>query len=189
MKRLLLVVLSMVAFGALAAEGGYLFVTFRGEGSAEGEQIYFGLSNDGIRWEALNGDKPALVSTLGEKARAIRICCAAKTADSTYRNGPLHLPQPELVRAVRAGSRAILIWESQNLVDWSQPRLVTVAPTDAGCTGRLKPSMIRPARNTSFIGLRPPSGIISPSTASGEHGPRTLKSSANLSFTSKSRRP
>ena len=125
----------MVAFGALAAEGGYLFVTFRGEGSAEGEQIYFGLSNDGIRWDALNGDKPALVSTLGEKGARDPYLLRGE-------DGKFYLIATDLSifhnrdwgRAVRAGSRAILIWESQNLVDWSQPRLVTVAPTDAGCT-------------------------------------------------------
>ena len=37
-------------------------------------------------------------------------------------------------RHTHAGSKSIVIWDSTNLVDWSSPRLVKVAPDDAGCT-------------------------------------------------------
>jgi hypothetical protein len=40
---------------------------------------------------------------------------------------------PDWTRAVRAGSRSIVVWESTDLVKWSPPRLVAVAPEDAGC--------------------------------------------------------
>jgi len=36
-------------------------------------------------------------------------------------------------RAVRAGSRSLVIWESTDLTHWSEPRIVKVAPDDAGC--------------------------------------------------------
>ncbi len=36
-------------------------------------------------------------------------------------------------RSLRAGSRSIVVWESPDLVNWSEPRLVKVAPDDAGC--------------------------------------------------------
>ena len=57
----------LAGFSAAAGEGGYLFVTFKGESSPMSEQIYFALSQDGRKWEALNQSKPVLVSTLGEK--------------------------------------------------------------------------------------------------------------------------
>ena len=48
---------------------GYLFTYFTGEGTADGEQIYYALSkgNDPLHWRELNGGKPVLTSTLGEK--------------------------------------------------------------------------------------------------------------------------
>ena len=36
-------------------------------------------------------------------------------------------------RAMRAGSRSMVIWESPDLVNWSAPRLALVAPEIAGC--------------------------------------------------------
>jgi hypothetical protein len=49
------------------ATGGYLFTTFRGESTPTSEQIYFGLSPDVMRWDALNNGKPVLISNVGEK--------------------------------------------------------------------------------------------------------------------------
>ena len=46
--------------------GAYLFAHFTGE-SPRGEQIYFPVSEDGLRWTDLNGSDPVLVSTLGDK--------------------------------------------------------------------------------------------------------------------------
>ena len=48
---------------------GYLFSYFTGEGTANGEQLYFGLSkgNDPLHWRELNGGQPVLTSTLGDK--------------------------------------------------------------------------------------------------------------------------
>src|SRR5689334_456014 len=39
---------------APAPKGGYLFTTFKGESTPKTEQIYFGLSPDGLHWDALN---------------------------------------------------------------------------------------------------------------------------------------
>jgi hypothetical protein len=36
-------------------------------------------------------------------------------------------------RAVTEGSRSILIWESNDLIHWSEQRMVEVAPPDADC--------------------------------------------------------
>ena len=62
---------------AFAGDGGFLFVTFKGEQSPMTEQIYFGLSKDGRKWDALNGGEPVLVSKLGEKGVRDPFCVAA----------------------------------------------------------------------------------------------------------------
>ncbi|MFT4177290.1 MAG: glycoside hydrolase family 43 protein [Luteolibacter sp.] len=136
MKKLSILWFSLMIGIAGASEiGGYLFVTFRNERSALAEQVYFGLSKNGSQWEALNDGKPVLVSDLGEKgARDPNIIRA--------QNGKFYIIATDLsifhnrswTRAVEEGSRSILIWESTDLVKWSEPRLVTVAPPDAGCT-------------------------------------------------------
>jgi hypothetical protein len=121
---------------AFAADGGYLFVTFKGEQTPMSEQIYFAVSQDGRNWNALNSAQPVLVSKLGEKG--VRDPYLIRAHDGKK----FHLIATDLSinlnhdwsRAVRAGSKSIVIWDSTNLVQWSEPRLVQVAPDDAGCT-------------------------------------------------------
>ena len=132
---LLAVLIALVAEADADAAAGYLFATFKGEGSLLEEQVYFAVSEDGRRWESLNRGEPVLASRLGE--RGVRDPYLLRKHDgesfvliatdlSIHRN-------PDWSRAVRAGSRSIVIWESRNLVDWSSPRLAEVAPKDAGC--------------------------------------------------------
>jgi sucrose-6-phosphate hydrolase SacC (GH32 family) len=134
--RSLFLLLFLAATNLFAGEGGFLFVTFKGEQSPMTEQIYFGLSKDGRNWSALNGSQPVLVSQLGEKGvrdpyllRAHEgnrfILLATDLSINLNHNWR---------RAVEAGSRSIVIWESTDLVHWSEPRLVPVAAEDAGCT-------------------------------------------------------
>jgi len=142
LTRLLCIAAAMLCFSLARAsdDGGFLFVTFRGEGTAGGEQIYFGLSRDGKHWQALNGGKPALTSALGEKGARDPYVLRAADGDNGG-GGKFYLIATDLSiyrnhdwkRAVQSGSRAILVWESSDLVNWSAPRLVNVAPPDAGC--------------------------------------------------------
>lgn len=120
----------------VANDGGFMFVTFKGEQTPLTEQIYFSLSNDGRRWEALNGAEPVLVSTLGEKGVRDPYLVRAHDGKTFYliaTDLSIHLNR-SWSRAVRAGSRSLVVWESKDLVEWSEPRLVPVAPEDAGCT-------------------------------------------------------
>ncbi len=121
---------------AFAADGGYLFVTFNGEKTPLTEQIYLGLSPDGRNWEALNDAKPVLVSPLGEKG--VRDPFIIRSPDGKKAwllatDLSIHL-NPVWKRAATAGSKSIVIWESSDLVTWSEPRLVKISPEDAGCT-------------------------------------------------------
>ena len=128
---------SALACSAIAAApAGFLFVTFKGEQTPLSEQIYFAVSTDGRNWSALNNSQPVLVSQLGEKG--VRDPYLLRAHD----NSKFYLIATDLSinrngnwgRAVRAGSRSLVIWESVDLVTWSEPRLVEVAPEDAGCT-------------------------------------------------------
>ena len=116
--------------------GGFLFVTFKGEQNPLTEQIYFSLSKDGRNWTALNDGNPVLVSKLGEKG--VRDPYVLRSQDGKKffviaTDLSMNLNH-NWGRAVREGSRSILVWESPDLVHWSEPRLVKVAPDDAGCT-------------------------------------------------------
>lgn len=135
LKMLFLLVSLPAATSPLAAEGGFLFVTFKGEQTPMSEQIYFALSHDGRHWSALNGSHPVLVSTLGEKgvrdpylirAHGGKKFYLVATDLSVCANGNWN-------RATHAGSHSLVIWDSTDLVHWSKPRLVKVAPDDAGC--------------------------------------------------------
>lgn len=132
-----LLALAVSSLGALAAPAGYLFVTFKGEETPLTEQIYFATSRDGRTWNALNNSAPVLVSKLGEKG--VRDPYLLRAHDGTKffliaTDLSVHFLDNDWGRAVRAGSQAIIIWESPDLVTWSAPRRVKVAPRDAGCT-------------------------------------------------------
>lgn len=121
---------------ASAADGGYLFVTFKGERTPMTEQIYFAVSKDGRQWNALNGGEPVLISKLGEKGVRDPYLLRAHDGKKFYllaTDLSIHLNH-DWGRSQTAGSKSIVIWESTDLVKWSAPRLVRVAAADAGCT-------------------------------------------------------
>lgn len=114
---------------------GFLFVTFKGQEGPLDEQIYFALSKDGRNWTALNDGKPVLVSQLGEKGVRDPYLLRSHDGKTFYLIATdLSWARDRSVpRSVRAGSRSIMIWESADLIHWSEPRLVAVAPEDGGC--------------------------------------------------------
>lgn len=127
-------VLSLLICSAALADG-YLFATFKGEQTPMTEQIYFVVSQDGRNWQELNGGKPTLVSAIGEKG--VRDPFLVRKHDGGFVLIATDLSinrNHNWGRAVTAGSRSIVIWESDDLVKWSGPRLVKVSPDNAGCT-------------------------------------------------------
>lgn len=114
----------------------YLFAYFKGEGLAQGEQIYFAISQDGLHWTDLNEGNPVLTSSLGEKG--LRDPFIMRSADGSkfyviatdlkiYGNG-------NWTAAQTTGSKSIMVWESNDLIHWSDQRMCQVAPQGAGCT-------------------------------------------------------
>lgn len=113
---------------------GYLFVYFTGE-SENGEQVYFAVSKDGLHWKDLNGGYPVLSSSLGEKGVRDPFLLRSAEGDKFFliatdlriANGKGWGP------AQYEGSRSILVWESEDLMHWSEERRVEVGIPQAGC--------------------------------------------------------
>ncbi|MER5444107.1 family 43 glycosylhydrolase [Streptomyces sp. NPDC002764] len=119
---------------------GYLFAYFTGEGAADGEQIRYALSrgDDPLHWRELNQGKPVLTSTIGEKGLRDPFVIRSPEGDKfyliatdlrMYKNSSGSWDQVQ-----RHGSKSIMIWESTDLVHWTDQRLVQVAPGNAGNT-------------------------------------------------------
>lgn len=117
---------------------GYLFSYFTGEGYSNGEQIYNGLSNgnDPLSWREINNGQPVLTSTLGTQGLRDPFIIRSPEGDKFYQiatdlkiygNGDWDASQ-------RSGSKSIMVWESTDLVNWTNQRLVKVSPDTAGNT-------------------------------------------------------
>lgn len=134
MKKILLLLLSSLKL--IANDGGYLFVTFKNGDDRMSEQIYFALSKDGRHWEALNKEKPVLVSKVGD--RGVRDPFVLRTQDGkgfVIIATDLSMSRTrDWGKAQTKGSKSVVIWTSRDLVNWSKPLLAKVAPDDAGCT-------------------------------------------------------
>jgi GH43 family beta-xylosidase len=115
---------------------GYIFTYFIGENFANGEQIYLGASKDGLNWEELNDSKPILTSDLGEKGVRDPFIIRSPEGDKFY----LIATDLKIYNgngwgaAQSSGSQSIMVWESTDLVNWSNQRMVEVAIDTAGCT-------------------------------------------------------
>lgn len=119
----------------------YLFVHFVGtEGTAESEQVYFSVSKDGNTWNTLNNNKPILTSTLGENGTRDPHIVRSPEGDKFFliaTDLSIYGRRDDSNRwgtCQTSGSKSIMVWESADLVNWSDQRMVTVADKNAGCT-------------------------------------------------------
>ncbi|MEZ0216589.1 MAG: family 43 glycosylhydrolase, partial [Rariglobus sp.] len=114
----------------------YLMVHFTGE-SPRGEQIYFSVSEDGLHWSELNNSEPVLVSSLGEKGVRDPALVRSPDGKKVYLLATdLRIANRKGWGAARAqGSTSLVIWESTDLVNWSEPWMADVASAipEAGC--------------------------------------------------------
>ncbi len=118
----------------MAQYTGYLFVHFTGE-QPMGEQIYFSLSRDGMHWKDLNAGEPVLVSHIGE--------CGVR--DPFILRNPLNGKYVIVATDLRieagkgwdaaqyAGSRSLIVWQSDDMTDWEGPQSYEVGIPQAGC--------------------------------------------------------
>lgn len=113
----------------------YLFVHFIGE-SPMGEQIYFSVSKDGLNWTDLNHSEPVLTSKKGEKGVRDPAIIRAENGKFYILATDLRIASGKGWDAARfEGSTSLVFWESDDLLNWSEPWLVDVAGDipDAGC--------------------------------------------------------
>lgn len=118
----------------------YLFVHFKEKTTPDGEQVYFGLSRDGFHWEAVNEGRPVLWSYQGDKG-------VRDFAVTRAQNGMFYILATDLSLAYgmrnqyhhsweeigRNGSRQMVLWESADLVHWSEQRMITFGGEEMGC--------------------------------------------------------
>jgi hypothetical protein len=116
---------------------GYAFSYFV-DNSLAGENIFFAASNgnDALSWTELNNGEPVLTSSQGTRGLRDPFLIRSPEGDTFY------LIATDLSigsgtswgDAVRKGSLYLEVWESNDLINWSEQRHVKVAPDNAGNT-------------------------------------------------------
>lgn len=121
-----------------AEDSAYIWAFFTGEGVG-GEKISFAASkgNDALDWNSLNEGTPLFASELGEKGLRDPFILRSPDGDKFYliatdlkidgRTGGFRGAQTH-------GSLYIEVWESNDLVNWSEQRHVKVSSEYAGNT-------------------------------------------------------
>jgi hypothetical protein len=118
------------------APAGHLLVHFVEAPEGHGEQVFFSLSDgpDPTRWTRANGGRPVLESRIGTTGardpfivRGADEFVVIATDLRVWGDGPHRWDE-----WIRTGSRSLLVWRSADLVTWSGPELVAVAPPTAG---------------------------------------------------------
>lgn len=109
------------------------------------ERIYFGISEDGLNFNALNNGQFVLESKLGTHGLRDPFIIRSPEGDRFYliatdltvagitQDGTTYPGQGWSQNQV-SGSQKIMVWESTDLVNWSEQRECKVAVDTAGCT-------------------------------------------------------
>ncbi len=133
-----------------------LFVHFRETTTPDGEQVYFGLSRDGLHWEAVNGGRPVLWAYYGDHGvRDMTVVRDRKT-------GRVHIFATDLSLAYgmrgkyahswanisRMGSHALAHWQSDDLVRWTEEELLPMGD-QFGCVWA--PDVLYDARREDYL--------------------------------------
>lgn len=149
---------------------GYLFAHFIGEQEENQEQIYFAISEDGLNFKDLNQCKPVLVSKIGERGVRDPYLYRSPIEDkfyliatdlSIYNRGGWFKNEQGYYDASTTGSSNLVLWESNDLINWSDAKLLPVAPKNAGMAWA--PEMIYSDETKEYI-IFFASSIMDPST-------------------------
>lgn len=112
----------------------YLFTHFTETNTGDKEQIWFAISRDGIHWTDLGGDEPVLAAKLGTKGIRDPFIIYDEKAKKYYIIATdLNTASGNWGDFSSRGSRSIFVWESEDLINWSDERLVEVGIENAGC--------------------------------------------------------
>lgn len=128
----------------MAETTDYLFAYFPYT-NVKDERIYFGTSEDGLNFSALNNGKFVLESKLGTHGLRDPFIIRSHEGDRFYliatdltvagleQDGTKY-PGMGFDSNQQHGSQYIMVWESTDLVNWSEQRMCHVAKDNAGCT-------------------------------------------------------
>ena len=123
----------------------YIFAYFPYTDAMKDERIYFGISEDGLNFNALNNGQFVLESTLGTHGLRDPFIIRSPEGDRFYliatdltvaglTQGDTVYPGQSWNENQVYGSQKIMVWESTDLVNWSDQRECKVARDNAGCT-------------------------------------------------------
>ena len=112
----------------------YLFVHFKERSTPDGEQVYFSISKDGFHWNAVNGGHPVLWAYYGTRGvrdfTIVRHPISGKfyivATDLSISYGVRRHRKDFWKHAGTEGSTSLSIWESEDLVTWTEQRLANV---------------------------------------------------------------
>lgn len=138
--------------GAQVAFTGYLMVHFTGE-STDGEQIYLAHSDDGLRFTDLNNGHVVLRSNVGTRGVRDPALVRSPAGDRYFIIATdLRIGSgTSWYDASHNGSTSLVVWESTDLVSWSNPWLLNVAGGIAGAGDAWAPEAIFDSASGNYI--------------------------------------
>lgn len=134
----------------------YLFVHFKEKRTPDGEQVYFGISTDGFNWEEVNHGNPILWSYEGDKG--VRDFTITRTKDGRFiilatdlslSYGMPYKYQNSWGEITRNGSKCLVMWESEDLIHWSDQKMIKLGDDDFGCLWA--PDIIYDEKNEDYV--------------------------------------
>ncbi len=134
----------------------YLFVHFKEKRTPDGEQIYFAISRDGFHWEAINNGQPVLWAMLNEKG--VRDATIARADNGKFYIIATDLSLSYMMRTVyennwhkvqKNGSNCLMMWESEDLLHWSEEKALPVREPGSGCCWA--PDVIQDKKTGEFV--------------------------------------
>ena len=116
----------------------YLFAYFEGESTDAGETVHLGASqgDDALHWNDLDDGNALFTSTLGTKGLRDPFIIRSADGDKFYllATDLKIYPSGSFATAQKTGSTYLEVWESDDLVHWSDQRHVKVSSDFAGNT-------------------------------------------------------
>ena len=114
---------------------GYVYCYFRWKGVGRDLQyVYLALSRDGLHFKPLNGNEPILRSHMGTGAVRDPHLLRSRVDGKFYIIATdLDVTSNRWGKFKREGSKQMAVWQSDNLIHWSDQRMPQVADETLGC--------------------------------------------------------
>ncbi len=116
----------------------YLYAYFRGNVNGENERlsIHLATSEDGYNWTDLNGNFPVIESKMGTESLRDPYILRSRYGDKFYLVATDLNTQDgsnDWDKWSMRGSKYLMVWASEDLVNWGEQRMVKFADDNIGC--------------------------------------------------------